>query len=72
MKLIEFTNPSGVKNFYVNPEKILFIVPSEGATRLVFGMQCYVDVEESENEVISKIQGAQLETLTRTGAYDRL
>ena len=58
---------------YINPNLITYIRPGTITTQIFLGSdQHYVVVDQSEDEVVAKLYGAELDSYTRTGTFSRL
>jgi uncharacterized protein YlzI (FlbEa/FlbD family) len=71
-KLIKFTEVENRKNIYVNTNTITYIESGVFGTELNFINGTSVVVLETEDEVVSKLYGQQLNPFTRTGDYSAL
>lgn len=70
--MIRFTNSNTNKSVYVNPALISAIYVVSGGVSLYFDNNNYIHVNETEDEVVAKLYGAELDKYTRTGDYSRL
>ena len=70
--MIKLTNINNNKTVYINPTLITAIYVLSDYVSIFFDDGNYVHIKESEDEIIAKLYGAELDSYTRTGTFSRL
>jgi uncharacterized protein YlzI (FlbEa/FlbD family) len=70
--MIRFTAVNSNKNVYINAKNITAIYTLADCITIYFDKENCVSVKESEDEVVAKLYGAELDSYTRIGTFSRL